>query len=149
MPAMVDRRQQVLRSLFRLSHKVHQRAFLHPPPSHQPPRHPVRLSEATRRSVPIVTVHFRWARESVLRAEQPSSSSSSSRIAANVSDLSKNHFLCQSQGRNGWRMDNLTSPQQTICTLGVQNLDLHVLIGFPTHSTFLQLASQENVRTLR
>src|SRR5712664_4077119 len=72
---MVDRRQQDRRSLFRLSHKVHQRIFLRPGPSRQPPHHPVRPWEARRRSVHIVTILFRWARESVLRVEQLSNSS--------------------------------------------------------------------------
>ena len=40
-------------------------------------------------------------------------------------------------------MYDLTTPQEPIGTLGVQNFDLHVLVGLPTHSTFLQLASQE------
>src|SRR5260370_20179659 len=75
MPATVDRRQQVRRSLFRPSHKDRRRALLRPSLSHQLPHHPLHPTAASRRSVLIVTVHFRWARESVLRAEQLSNSS--------------------------------------------------------------------------
>jgi len=75
MPAMGDHRQRPRRSLFRPSHKEHQRVFLRPVPSRQPSHRPVRPSEPRHQSVPIVTLHFRWARESVLLAAQPCNSS--------------------------------------------------------------------------
>src|SRR5205823_5283557 len=46
-------------------------------------------------------------------------------------------------------MDNLPSPQQTIRLSNLQNFDLHVLVGLSAYAALLQLARQENVRSLR
>jgi len=67
MPPTVDHRRWIPKSLFRLSHKDHQR------PSHQR-HHPQAVSAAAKRqSVPIVTPPFQWAQGNVLRVERLSS----------------------------------------------------------------------------
>src|SRR6266550_2303182 len=46
-------------------------------------------------------------------------------------------------------MYNLSIPQKTVGLFSFQNFDLHVLVGLSAYAALLQLARQENVRSLR
>src|SRR5207249_8593569 len=45
-------------------------------------------------------------------------------------------------------MYNLSIPQKTVGLFSFQNFDLHVLVGLSAYAALLQLARQENVRSL-
>ena len=70
---MVKRRRWVRQSLFRLSHKDHQRPSHQRAPAHQLNHPPARSAAAKPRSVPIATRPFQWVQGNVSRVEQLSS----------------------------------------------------------------------------